>query len=134
MSSLESLLHREAKTLCKGQTTRFWLSEMAIKTSSYFVDCKRDFNVYEFNGRLKRFNEDKHRRMSKYELANTERMVCWEKSKHGIEHVDVNGNGFIHDNERFCFPFSKVFWFESTTLYSFHSSLLWYVYLWVERY
>ncbi|KAK5831833.1 hypothetical protein PVK06_015632 [Gossypium arboreum] len=59
-------------------------------------------NVDEFNGWLKGFNEDNDRRISKYELANTERMVCWEKSKHGS---DVNGNGFIHDNERFCFFF-----------------------------
>ncbi|KAA3488814.1 hypothetical protein EPI10_032521 [Gossypium australe] len=73
MRSLESLLHREAKTLCKGQTTR----QKRIANTS--LPTPRGW----FAGRRESME-----------------VMSMAMAKHGS---DVNGNGFIHDNERFCF-------------------------------
>lgn len=78
---------------------------MAIKTRSYSVDGKREMTIYEFKRWLiKKFDEYKDGRISRDELADAIRVGSggWfvgRKSKHGIQSVDANGNGFIDDNE-----------------------------------
>ncbi|GMI91168.1 hypothetical protein HRI_002786100 [Hibiscus trionum] len=78
---------------------------MAIKTRNYSVDVdgKREMTVDEFARWLKRFDEDNDGRISKDELAAalraSGRWFASRKSKQGIRSVDVDGNGFIDDNE-----------------------------------
>ncbi|KAL5714166.1 hypothetical protein ACHQM5_016164 [Ranunculus cassubicifolius] len=73
---------------------------------SVFTRVKKNMTVEDFKKWLKQFDADGDGRISKRELRTAIRSLglrftTW-KSRKGVSIADVNGNGFIDDNEIEC--------------------------------